>query len=456
MRRSLILLFLLLLISGAGWELWRVHGPAKEAPFWIRYSPNPANRENSLFFAWQRMASGSRIWTDLSGRTIEAIPIAANDQTLRLRLLKTETVYNLPLERLSEGDREFVAEWRKTRAGSEPFELAPTDRWPPVYHGRVDVMPAPSPVGATGASQIWRTPRYELRSFGPLDSGVVRSLASICESIDGACRAIPLPMLWGRADDTLRIISIYPDETSYRAAGGLPATAGCFSGLTGEVLICEPALRETDFLGQAKGFSLEKRQRYHVLVHELVHQASLGITLGRFPAWVSEGLAEFFSATQRSPGQFQFRDSHLAVKNHLVGTLPYDGVVELAQYPIWTLDSFLDRNLNEWNHITARDDKHGQGWIQYAQATVIVEFFCRADSPEGARFRSYLEAVLTGADPGEAASIHLLAGRSYAELEQAMAAYWGRQGVNLSFVENPSLGDAGIRFGIGLGRGSLP
>jgi hypothetical protein len=452
MRRFFLRIFLLVLLAGAAWESWRVLGPAKEAPFWSRQSPESPNAKGPPLLSWFTTAPGTRTWTDRSGRTLEAIPIAADDKTLRLRVLKTQTVHNLPLERLSDGDRAFVEKWRKSIAGSDPLLAAPPDRWPSVYNGRGNAAPSPMPPESTGATQVWRSSRYELRSFGPLDPAIAVSLASICESIDGACRAVPLPMMWGRNRDSLRVILIYPSEEKYLSSGGLPATAGCFIPSTGEVLICAPALTETDFLGQAKGFSLQKRQRYDVLVHELVHQASIGITVSRFPAWVTEGLAEFFSAVQSAPGQFQFRDSHLAVRNHVVESLPYDGVVELQHYPVWSLDRLLDRDLFEWNRITARNDKHQEGWIQYTQALLMVEFFCRADSAEGRRFRSYLEAVLTGADRREAADLHLLAGRTHAELEQAMSTYWGGRGVKLKFVEKPSLANTGLRLGIGLDR----
>lgn len=447
MRRFLVRLLFLVLLLGAVGEAWHVFGPSREGPFWSRHPLGSANDEGSPLSRWLRSFSSVRVWTDRSGRTLEGIPIAGDAQTVRVRALDTQTVYDIPLERLSDSDREFVLKWRKSFAGSDPLAPSPPHRWPAAYNGNVAVEPRPTPVGTTGASQVWQTPRYELRSYGPLDPAVARSLASICESIDGACRAVPLPMLWGRARSDRRVISIYPSETTYQAAGGPPSSAGCFIPFTGEVLICEPALRETDLLGQARGFSLSKRQRYQLLVHELVHQASLGITMARFPAWVPEGLAEFFAATQKAPGQFQFRDSHIAVRNRLTS----DGVEELKQYPVWSLDRFLDRDLFEWNRITAKDGQHGQGWIQYMQALLLVEFFSRADSPEGRGFRSYLEAVLTGAEGREAAAIHLLRGRSHAELEQAMSAYWGSRGVNLKFVGTPSVAGAGTRFGVGLG-----
>ncbi len=458
MPRAILRVLLLLLLVGVARETWSVFGPGKERPFWHRYHSifsDAGKWAETAVGRLQPMVSGKRTWTDRSGRTLEAIATAADDTVVQLRVIDTQTVHNLPLEKLSDGDRAFVEKWRASFSAPDRPEASPPERWPAVHDRGVIVAPTLAESGLTGASQVWRTHRYELRCFGPLDPVVVRNLASICESIDGACRAAPLPMLWGRSDETLLVISIYSDEKSYLAAGGLPGTARCFVFATGEVLISEPDLRESDFLGEARGYSLEKRRRYHVLVHELVHQASIGITMGGFPARVPEGLAEFFSATQNSPGRFQFRNSHLAVKAHAIGSMPFDGVVELERYPVWSLERFLDRNLFEWNRITAKNSKQGQSWIQYFQAAVLVEFFCRADSTEGRRFRSFLEAVLTGAKPHEAAAIHLLAGRSYADLEQAIIAYWSSRGLVLDFSNNPSIENAGIRFGVGLAPGGL-
>ncbi len=393
--------------------------------------------------------SESRIWTDASGRALEAVATGADETSVRLRVPATQQVYTVPLERLSTADQEFVAGWRRRYPGIVRLEPAPPDRWPSDYGRGPEVLLSLAPKEA-GKGRVWRTACYEIRDFGGLDADTIKALAGICEAIDGACRSVPLPLLWGSSTEKRRIISIHPSESSYRAAGGLPGSSGCFLFSTGEVLICAPYLLERDFFGMARGFTLAKRNRYGLLVHELVHQASMGVTLGDFPAWVPEGLAEYFSAVQRSPGNFRFRDSHVAVRAHAIGSLPFDGLVELESYRLWTLDRFLDRRFREWNRINAAED--GRGMIQYFQAVVMMEYFCRGDSPEGQRFRSYLEAVLTGADRHEAADRHLLAGRSHGELETAITAYWSRRGLNLQFVPSPSFQRGEARLGIGVER----
>jgi len=433
MRRAAILLFLLILGVSAR-EAWLVFGPEQKKPSWERF----------LAFAPK-----ARVWTDATGRSIEAVPISADERTVWLRVLATQTLHAVPLDRLSEEDRDFVARWRKKPSSGYSLDPAPPDRWPSEYSGAT-VTAAVEQGGAAGGAQIWRTSHYELRDRAGLDPETVQVLARICESVDGAARAVPLPLLWGRSEMGRRMVSIYPDEASYRAAGALPGSLGTFIPSTGAVLIYGPSLAEEDLLGRVRGFSLEKRQRYHVLVHELVHQATIGIILADFPAWVSEGLAEYFAAIQRTPGRFQFHNSHLSAKRHIVDSFGYDGVVELESYPLWSLDQFLGRGIEEWNRISATDRRDGHTWIQYAQALLLVEYFGKGDSPGGTRFRSYLEAVLTGADQTEAARIHLLAGRSHAELERAMADYWRTRGMVLDFSPSPSAAEAEARLGIGL------
>ncbi len=330
------------------------------------------------------------------------------------------------------------------------MEPAPPAAWPSGYDGgnQVLLVEIPSPNG----SKRWQSARYEFTVNGNVPETTVRSLALISESIDGACRAAPLPLMWGREQDERWKITIWPTRGQYENAGGLPGSGGCFFIGSGEVYISADNLVEEDLAGQVRGFDLAKRQRYKLLVHELVHQASIGVSLAPVPAWVPEGIAEYFSATQLAPGRFQFRKSHVAVRNHAIAILGLEGVADLDRYPLWSLEKFMDRRLYEWNRIVEKNPEF-HGGLQYLQAVLVVEFFCGADSPEGTRFRSYLESTLTGADPEEAAKAHLLAGRSYSALEAAMTHYWQKRGMVLEFKASPPIPRDKVRIGVGLENG---
>lgn len=437
--------FLILIAALIGWESWRVFGPEKSPPFW--------ERESGVAGWLGRLRSGTlgaRTFSDTSGRTVEAFILAANEESVRIRVVPNQTVHTFPLTRLSGPDQEFVKHWRDSpwnRAGMAP---SPPAAWPAGYDGgnHVPLVEASSPSG----SKRWQSARYEYTVHGNVPTATLQSLALISESIDGACRAAPLPLMWGRKQDARRKITIWPTRGQYEKAGGLPGSGGCFFLGSGEVYISADHLVEEDLAGQVRGFTLAKRQRYKVLVHELVHQASIGVSLAPVPAWVPEGIAEYFSATQLAPGRFQFRQSHVAVRNHAIASLGLEGVADLDRYPLWSLDKFMGRRLNEWNRIVEKNPEF-HGGLQYLQAVLMVEFFCGSDSPEGNRFRSYLESTLSGADSEEAAKVHLLAGRSYSALEAAMTDYWQKRGMVLEFKANPPFPRDKVRMGVGIENG---
>lgn len=387
----------------------------------------------------------------MDGRKVEAVATAANEQAVQVRVVATQAVHEVRLERLSQEDRDFVAKWRTSSANRGMPDATVPAAWPAVYSGGVVPELVEAEASRRSGERVWRTRRYELHSSAPVDERALRTIASICESIDGVCRSVPLPLMWGRASDVRKIVRIYPNEKAYRAAGGMPGTSGCFIFATGEIHIDGPSLQESDYFGKARGFSLEKRQTYRLLVHELVHQAAIGVTLSNFPAWVPEGLADYIAAVQRSPGHFQFRDSHVAVKASILDSAMFaNGLVEPNVYPVWRLEPYMNRSLVEWNRITSGKGNGERAQIQYHQALLMAEYFYRADSPQGHGFRSYLEAVLTGADEADAQRIHLLRGRSYEALEEAIVAYWAKRGLTLRFESAPTFKGVGGRLGIGL------
>jgi hypothetical protein len=56
-----------------------------------------------------RPARVARIWTDTQGRSIEATLLAIEGDTLLMRRTVDQRVFRLPLDRLSQADRDWVA-----------------------------------------------------------------------------------------------------------------------------------------------------------------------------------------------------------------------------------------------------------------------------------------------------------------------------------------------------------
>ena len=51
------------------------------------------------------------------------------------------------------------------------------------------------------------------------------------------------------------------------------------------------------------------RENFNTTIDEIVHQAAALIGDPLFPAWVAEGLAEYFCAMQTTPGNLSFRNT---------------------------------------------------------------------------------------------------------------------------------------------------
>jgi hypothetical protein len=71
---------------------------------------------------------------------------------------------------------------------------------------------------------------------------------------------------------------LYQHERDYLAAGGVPGSAGAF---TGEMLMAVAGRRVTD-------------NTWHTIQHEGFHQFANAVIGGNLPIWVNEGLAEYF------------------------------------------------------------------------------------------------------------------------------------------------------------------
>ena len=146
------------------------------------------------------------------------------------------------------------------------------ERWPALYQLSSVSQPV---LSSSGSKTFWKTANYELYPVGSVDPETIEGLAQICETIDGAIRSAPLPLNWGRPPEESRVIHLYANDQDYLEAGGKDYFGGHYNPRTNEVHIRVSKLRETDTRRQIGQFSLEKRQSYKLLVHELIHQYSI-------------------------------------------------------------------------------------------------------------------------------------------------------------------------------------
>ncbi len=182
--------------------------------------------------------------------------------------------------------------------------------WPTHY----DAAAAGWDEGAVADGFAYQTHSYLIISQREIGHGRVSEMATVAESVHEVLGLFPLQLLPAadRRAHRRHIVRILPTQKDYIAAGGAEGTVGFYNGRTREVLV------SLERLVEPKGHrsNLEPRQRYRLLVHELVHQA-MGERLHLLPTWFTEGIAEYFAATQFAPGRYKFENCSRAIIDHL-------------------------------------------------------------------------------------------------------------------------------------------
>lgn len=380
--------------------------------------------------------SRSRTWTFNDGTSLDAVLVAADMKMAQLRV--PQGVGQIELALFSPSDQDRIQSWiaskGKNGIAGLPLNLK-THPWPAQWrdHGKV-------PLARVGDSSVWQSRNFEITDQARLKPEALESIALICEAVDGAMSSLPLPLPinWGRESGEKRkiIIKNLP-EGEHRA--------GYWDGRTGIVHIFAETLLEPDRQLVVFEFNKpEKVQKYDVIVHEITHQSMAGLLYMRVPAWVGEGIAEYMAATHFAPAYYEFTNSHVSVRHHINKRLLGDRIVKERRLNSTRLEKFMNRDLFEWNHISATQDV--AGFLQYHEALMVVDYFAHRDHPDGLHFRQYLEAILSGVPEPEAQKRHLLRGRTYAEIEEKMRKLWQPLGFAINFQETSELrpGDVDI------------
>lgn len=367
--------------------------------------------------------------------------VAGTNEVALVRTTPAQKLFRIPLSRLSQEDRDYVL--KKAKSAELFNETYPpvAKNWPRVVEGRrqpLNLRKAPN-------SHHWTTTHYEFRPDGELDHQLAESLAVTCEAVDVALMNTPLPLLWGRDSERKRVIKIYTTDEAFQAAGSQENWGAYYDPQTHEVHVPLWALSGASSSPAYSQFQLRKRDDYKILVHELVHQATVSFLVLDIPAWVGEGTAELFSAMQTSPGQFNFTNHRTQIRSYLHQQIDPEGVIQFRSLPLPKLRNFLDLGIMGFNRQTAQSSDGGI--CEYAASMILAEYFCFAD---GNSMKAYLEAVFTRVPPRQAAELHLLRGRTPEELESLIIARWKEMGITVYFDQQPELRIQDIRGGVGI------
>jgi hypothetical protein len=394
------------------------------------------------FAMTRELRQNSRKWTFKDGSELDAVLVAADVKTAQLRVL--QGVGQVEIKLLAEEDREKIRKWVQSEGingvAGLPIRLK-THSWPDDWRESPDVVLTP-----IGDTNQWKSKHFEITNTAGIKREALKSITLICESVDGALSALPLPLPinWGRDPGELRkiVIKEHPEE------GDMKNCAGYWDGRTGIVHIFTAGLVEPDLQLVVFEFNKpEKVQKYDVIVHEVTHQSMAALMYLGVPAWVPEGIAEYMAATQFAPAFYQFNSTHVSIRHHIDKRLLGDRIVKDRKMHFTHLKDMMNRDIREWNAFGENNDN--TGFLQYHESLILIDYFFHRDHPDGVHFRRYLETVLSGIPEPEARATHLIRGRSFQQIEKEIIDFWKPLGFTINFQNTSELqpGDVTIDWG---------
>ena len=287
--------------------------------------------------------------------------------------------------------------------------------------------------GAPGAGVTYVSNNFAFVSRQKLQPEAQKTVARLCECAYSACKAIaevlPVPRSSADRGEKKFIVELQPGMEEYYAAGGPTNSAGVFLGAYRKT---GGPLKEADIaidkvmipfpsLGIGRSGKVEREDiDTHALVHELTHQQFL---LNSLPIWANEGWAEYVGYVPYVGEDLDFDRGfslilHAARQRAERGALDFD----------FKLEEFFTMN---------QQTMYGympQGKDTYMLSVMTVAFFVHLDGKKGVdAMKAYLQALLDGKPPEDAAQELIKPHRTAARLQQDFIRAWKSKKVKVSF-----------------------
>ncbi len=377
--------------------------------------------------------AGARTWTDTQGRTLEATLVESTATEVTLRLDATGKNATLPLSRLSNADAEFVSKSKKDapKPGGVSAAAAPAGDlnfdapWPQSI--RLDENPEIATVteDKVGKRFVYESTNYRFICNVGLSQSVVKGFAVMFESTYNYCRALPLSISGGKKTDGKYLILLFETKDQYIEAGGPPSSAGVY--MPGKNTVMVP-LTSLGVRQMGSNYMLDRDKTSGTLIHELTHQLTPEpyYSTGAM-GWFSEGLSEYTTATPYRSGLFKVKsnlDDIIAYATEY-GKQSNGGRALGNKIDAPALKDFMLQSYSSFTGVN--------GNFNYGFSLMLTTYFLHMDGAgDAARVKKFLEALRAGKH-GQAAIDVLLDGRSYEELEEAVAKAWKHKRVEINF-----------------------
>lgn len=232
---------------------------------------------------------------------------------------------------------------------------------------------------------IWSSRHFIIVCEIELTPPRMRTLAQTMESVPLLFQQLPLP-LWVPPEAEKAVVRLCRSKTSFVARGAPSDAAGYYQPRSGEILI-----RGDLFLNppQARPSQLQLGPNEDLLVHELTHLAmhQYGASI---PAWLSEGLAEYFAACHLGKGLYDFSQSSRLLKLHIEKFYPIERFPHLILPSPSSLAGSGSRDWLRNNRTALPEDRYRP----YATALLLAHYHLEGGTKRRTQLTDYLNHVL--------------------------------------------------------------
>ncbi len=280
---------------------------------------------------------------------------------------------------------------------------------------------------------VYVSNNYEYYTRIPLSADAQKTVVRLCECAYAANKAIgevlPVPRATAERGGKRFAVVLQPSMEAYYEAGGPKGSAGVFQGayrkgikqLREEDIAMDRVMIPFESLGLGRSGSVVREDiDTHALVHELTHQQFL---LNNLPIWANEGWAEYVGYVPYVGEDLDFDRGfslilHEAKKRAAFEALDFD----------FSLEDFLTMDQKTmYGYMAQRKDT-------YMLSVMTVAFFVHLDGKRGIdAMKSYLQALLEGQGPDEAAEKLIAPYRTAKRLQQAFVRAWKARKVTVGF-----------------------
>ncbi len=261
----------------------------------------------------------------------------------------------------------------------------------------------------------------------------VTEIATLAESVQRTLVLFPLQLICeGQPGNKKKhVVRIFENKSAYLKSGAPTGTVGYFDGHSKEVKVRRDHLIATT----NKDSNLQPRQRYQLLVHELIHQA-MGNQFHALPTWLTEGIAEYFSALQYAPGRYRFMNCSKQIIEHLNVTWLHEN------RPIVVIPSIQNLTMmsaHTWEKDTRTNEKNA--YAKYASALFLTHYQMELASRKLGGLRKFLENSAINIHEHKTKSVRFIPAdqetlwkdKSFDKIETQICEYWKKRGLNLRF-----------------------